>query len=298
MTRWISALLLLAAAGSAAAFQPRTGPWWNPNESGSGYNIDVQDGVIVIAIYAYQAGGSAQWYLASGAMTNGQKNFTGTLDKYTGGQCISCAYAGRPTLVGNDGAVSIAFSSETSATLTLPGGRVTQIQPFNFAIGDPPNGLAGEWVFIYDVSSTTIANRFDLTTMLSPSSSGNGVVADLTRLAGCELQTSGPAAGVVICAIVNAAGTVQYGYGFFFGLDQTYSGLWISADGNTTLPMKGFKVISKSGFANTAGSKKSAVVAHAAASVLDPAIALGDISGGAFKESLNAIAQQLTSVTR
>ena len=32
--------------------------------------------------------------------------FTATLDKYTGGQCISCPYTGRPTLAGNDGNTS------------------------------------------------------------------------------------------------------------------------------------------------------------------------------------------------
>lgn len=142
--RLLAATFLFAVACSGYAFQPRSGVWANLNESGSGYTIEIQEGVLVITIYSYQPGGDPQWYLASGAMTNGQHNFTGTLDKYVGGQCISCAYTGRPALVGNDGTISIFFSSETSATLTLPGGRTTQIQPFNFAIGDPPTGLLGE----------------------------------------------------------------------------------------------------------------------------------------------------------
>jgi hypothetical protein len=171
MKRWFLALMLVTFATSASAFQPRTGHWWNRDESGSGYNIDIQDGVLVITLYSYQPqpSGAAQWYLSSGPMTNDQHNFTGTLDKYVGGQCISCAYSGRPTLVGNDGTVSIVFTSETSAALTLPGGRMTQIEPFNFAIGDPPTGLLGEWVFVYDIGTTTFANRYDLTTVLPPS---------------------------------------------------------------------------------------------------------------------------------
>jgi hypothetical protein len=260
MKAFLAAFLLVAIAGTAAAFQPRTGHWWNPDESGSGYNIDIQDGVLVITFYSYQVDGAAQWYLSSGAMTNDQQNFTGTLDKYVGGECISCPYAGRPTLVGNDGTVSIAFASETSATLTLPGGRITQIQPFNFATGDPPTGLLGEWVFIYDVGTTTVANRYDLSTVLPPSSAnGSGVATDLGRLAGCELQISGAAAGIVVCAVVNATGTVQFGYSFRFGLDQTYGGLWLSADGMTSYAMKGFKVISKSGFTNDASVATSTV---------------------------------------
>src|SRR5690242_7902504 len=121
---------LLLFATSASAFTPVTGHWWNPNESGTGYNIDVHNGVLVITLYSYKSNGDSEWYLASGPMSADQHQFTGTLDKYRNGQCISCAYAGRPTLIGNDGTISINFLSETSATLSLPGGRRTNIQPF------------------------------------------------------------------------------------------------------------------------------------------------------------------------
>jgi hypothetical protein len=250
MKRLLAAILLCAIAGSATGFQPRSGVWVNLNESGSGYTIEVQEDVLVITTYSYQTGGAPQWYLAAGPMTNDQHNFTGTLDKYVGGQCISCVYSGSPTLIGNDGVISIVFTSETSATLTLPGGRTTQIQSYSFAIGDPPNGLLGEWVFFYDVGATTVANRFDLTTVPGHTANGNGVATDPVRLAGCELQTSGAPAGFVICAIINAQGGVQYGYAFHFGLDQTYDGFWLTADGMTTHPMKGFKVVSRSGSIN------------------------------------------------
>ena len=55
--------------------------------------------------------------------------FTATLDKYIGGQCISCAYMG-PTLVGNDGQITITFTSPTTATVNLPGGRHIGIQRY------------------------------------------------------------------------------------------------------------------------------------------------------------------------
>jgi hypothetical protein len=109
---------------------PQVGLWWNPNESGSGYAFDFKHGVLVVTIYSYQPGGAPQWYLASGPLSG--NTFTSTLDKYVGGQCISCMYSGRPTLTGNDGVVTITFSSSTSATMYLPDGRVTQIQPEAF----------------------------------------------------------------------------------------------------------------------------------------------------------------------
>jgi hypothetical protein len=109
------------------ALTPQVGLWWNPNESGSGYGLDYINGTLIVTTYSYRQDGSPQWYLSSGPLSG--STFTSTLDKYVGGQCISCAYNGRPTLIGNDGTVTIIFSSPTSATMYLPGGRVTAIQP-------------------------------------------------------------------------------------------------------------------------------------------------------------------------
>lgn len=118
--------------GGAAplAFTPMTGLWWNPNESGSGYNIQIQHGVLVATMYSYAASGDPMWYLIVGPLTNMGPGVgaTGTLDKYRGGQCASCMYQ-MPSTMGNDGAMTITFSSPTAATIQLPGGRVTQIQP-------------------------------------------------------------------------------------------------------------------------------------------------------------------------
>jgi len=118
--------------GGAAplAFTPATGLWWNPSESGSGYNIQVQRGVLVATVYSYTSAGDPLWYLAVAPLTNagGAVVATGTLDRYRGGQCASCAYQ-RPSVTGNDGAVTFTFTSPASATVQLPGGRVTRIQP-------------------------------------------------------------------------------------------------------------------------------------------------------------------------
>jgi hypothetical protein len=124
----VSALTFQSAAGYASA--PVVGLWWNPSESGSGYNFDVKNGVLVATIYSYKGNGEPQWYITSGPIVN--NHFTGTINKYVGGQCISCSYTGLPTVGGNDGVVTIDFSSPTSATLSLPGGRVIQIQPQAF----------------------------------------------------------------------------------------------------------------------------------------------------------------------
>jgi hypothetical protein len=118
--------------GGAAplAFTPVTGLWWNPSESGSGYNIQVQRGVLVATMYSYASTGDPVWYLAVGPLANAGDAVVaaGTLDKYRGGQCASCMYQ-RPSVTGNDGTITFTFTSPNTATVQLPGGRVTQIQP-------------------------------------------------------------------------------------------------------------------------------------------------------------------------
>ena len=112
------------------AFTPVSGLWWNPSESGRGYNIQVQHGVLVTTMFSYTAAGDPVWYLAFGPLINagGGVTASGTLDKFRGGQCISCMYQ-MPTSMGNDGGFTVTFTSPTAATVQLPGGRVTQIQP-------------------------------------------------------------------------------------------------------------------------------------------------------------------------
>jgi hypothetical protein len=114
-------------AVAAPGIVPVGGVWWNPAESGSGYALDFQGGILLVQIYSYLAGGAAQWYLAAGAVSGNV--LTATLDRYTGGQCISCGYQG-PALAGNDGQMTITFTSATTATIDLPGGRHFQIQRY------------------------------------------------------------------------------------------------------------------------------------------------------------------------
>jgi hypothetical protein len=111
----------------APSFIPVAGVWWNKNEPGSGFGIDYQNGTLIVEVYSYLTAGPSQWYLASGPVTNNV--FQATLDKYTGGQCISCTYIA-PSLMGNDGTITITFTSATTATVDLPGGRHIQIQRY------------------------------------------------------------------------------------------------------------------------------------------------------------------------
>lgn len=258
--------ILLAVSFSVSAFQPRTGHWNNlPGESGRGFNIDIQDGVMVLTVYAYDAAGNAQWYIASGNMTNGQRNFTGTLEKFVNGQCLTCNYTAA-VAGGSDGTVSVTFTTETSATVTLPGGHVTTIHPFNFKLGDPPRGMLGEWVFVYDIGPITFAERFNYTTMLdgAPANTTGQFATDLPRRGGCEYLISGTLAGTTLCVQINASGALINSYFFKYGLDETFDGVWQSPSTGTLYPMKGFRLKGQRGFSKSVARSATAVGQKAA----------------------------------
>ena len=115
---------------AALPFIPFNGLWWNPDESGSGYNIQVQHGVAVMTMFSYTSSGDGVWYYAPGTLAASGSNviLSGSLDHFRSGQCVSCAYTA-PMMAGSDGTYTITFTSPTSATMQLPGGRTTHIQP-------------------------------------------------------------------------------------------------------------------------------------------------------------------------
>jgi hypothetical protein len=109
----------------------------------------------VVAIYSYNTDGQPLWYLASGDLTNNGADFHGVLQKFSGGQCMSCAYSA-PSVFGDDGTFSIHFSTETTGEMTLPDGRQIQIQTF-FA-PPPVNTLGGLPITFDDIDM----QRFDV----------------------------------------------------------------------------------------------------------------------------------------
>jgi hypothetical protein len=120
----------LVASTPPTTITPQTGLWWNPAESGSGYALDYKHGVLVVTTYSYKVTGESEWYISSGPVVS--NIFTGRLDKFHHGQCISCPYPGNPISGGSDGTMTISFTSPTSATLYLPGRSPVNIVPEAF----------------------------------------------------------------------------------------------------------------------------------------------------------------------
>jgi hypothetical protein len=242
----IAAAAALVCTG-ADAFTPATGQWYNPDESGSGYNIDVQNGKLVMTVFSYKTNGDSEWYITAGAMSNGQKSYSGSLRKVRNGQSIGGAYQA-PTDAGSEGDFSITFSDETSATLSLPNGRTTRIQPFNFGFGAMPQAMVGEWVFTENIGSAWFADHYTFSFIDRNTPNGvGGAVQDGSQIAACELQSKGDPSviGKVICGHFTSSGALIEGYLFRLGLDQTYEGIYILPSG-LGYPMKGYMTASSS----------------------------------------------------
>jgi hypothetical protein len=149
MKKYVCLLLLALLSQSAFAYSPASGMWWNPAESGRGYNIDVQNGTMVVTAYVYTSSGTATWFLAAGPYDNATSTFTTSLNAFSGGQCFGCSYS-NPTSMGG-GPLSIVFTSPETATMTFPGGS-TQIQHEIYGYANKTDYFLGEWAFTLNTS--------------------------------------------------------------------------------------------------------------------------------------------------
>ena len=110
--------------GTVAAFQP-TGWWWNPDESGRGFSIEVQGDRLFMAAFMYDGSGNPVWYISSGQMSS-PTQFNGVLQQVSGGQTMGGPYK-FPTAIQDIGPVSIEFDSLEDASITLSDGSVAKI---------------------------------------------------------------------------------------------------------------------------------------------------------------------------
>ena len=142
-TRILLAVLLAFLASPVLAAWPDSGWYWNPNESGRGVAIEIQDDKVFAAIFTYEQSGSPTFYFASGRMS-GDRSFTETLYRSANGQCMGCPYrAPGATAVGS---ITIHFGTDESATLTALGTTLS-LQRFDFSSTNyfNPGALYGEW---------------------------------------------------------------------------------------------------------------------------------------------------------
>ena len=162
--RWILLIALAAtmAFAPARAFTPETGLWWNPNESGSGVQTEVQDNILYVTVYAFGADGFPMWYIASGPLDATATVFDGDLYEFFGGACVGCPFQ---PIESQEIAGSIRLEFDeldpNSAVMTwsLDGGsqRTVFVERFQVALDTPDYSapievekMLGEWNLTLD----------------------------------------------------------------------------------------------------------------------------------------------------
>jgi hypothetical protein len=110
---------------------PEAGWWWNPNEPGRGFSLEIQGNTILIAGYMYDTSGNPIWYSSQGAMAS-TSLYQGNWTQFGNGQTLTGAFKASNVVNSNVGALTIQFSSSTSGTMTLPDGRQIPFQRFKF----------------------------------------------------------------------------------------------------------------------------------------------------------------------
>jgi hypothetical protein len=107
-----------------------SGWWWNPAESGSGYSLEIQGGILVAKVQMYDAAGEPVWYISAGPMQSATR-FQGELSFVSFGQTLNGPYRA-PSSIASAGQLAIDFTSSSSANLTLPNGRILPIQRMRY----------------------------------------------------------------------------------------------------------------------------------------------------------------------
>lgn len=143
-------VFLASMAQSAFAYSPAPGLWFNPNESGRGYNLDFQNGIMVVTTFIYSGSGAPLWFLSAGTYNENTSTFNGDLEQFSGGQCFGCPFKS-PSYV-EQGTLTIVFTGVETGTLYYPGGS-TPIQHQLYGYNAQQDYLYGEWAFDINIGS-------------------------------------------------------------------------------------------------------------------------------------------------
>ncbi len=143
-------------------FAPETGWWWNPNEPGRGFALEIQNGRIFLAGFMYDDAGNPVWYVSTGAM-NAPDFYDGVWSQYANGQTLTGRYKSASVVNANLGTAVLVFSDTAHARMRLPNGQIVPLERFSLGFVSPvitvpvnkilTAKLLGEWRLDYRISS-------------------------------------------------------------------------------------------------------------------------------------------------
>jgi len=102
---------------------PETGAWYNPDQSGSGLNFEIQNGVLAGYYYGYDVNGFPEWHLLTGPLVRSGKQgvqweLKTHLQRFDNGNCIGCDYVS-PTGPVEGSSVTLDFMQRAYLRITI-----------------------------------------------------------------------------------------------------------------------------------------------------------------------------------
>ncbi len=222
MLKRVIGALLLVGMGAAHAFAPQTGTWVVTSEldgkPGRGIALDVQNGTLVMQVYAYQQGGQPTFYLGVGPI-NADGVASVPLTSYSGGRYFgSGARSGQEA--GTPGTVALRFTSGTTGFATVPGESEKAISRFNFGYPFAAESLRGIWTLTSLNGTSVFTEAVVLSVRSGATANGNGIMATADDSFACEHQVRGNAAGLVICVKTDSRGQLLRSYAFTYSVNE------------------------------------------------------------------------------
>ncbi len=153
----VISMIGVAQATLAQTFSPQSGTWAideeNNGKPGRGFQIDVQNDILVLYFYGYEQTGESTYWLAAGRIPAGSNQLTADLGEYEGGMAFGDPIK-NATYLGSRGKVTIRFSAVARGEICLPSEACKAISAFNFGFENSASALLGGWL-VTTVDSTT-----------------------------------------------------------------------------------------------------------------------------------------------
>ena len=146
---FILSLLGFSQSMLAQDISPQTGTWAIDEEingkPGRGFQIEVQNDILVLYFYGYEKTGESTYWLAAGKLASGSNELTADLGAYEGGMAFGDPIKDAVYL-GSKGSVTIRFNTVASGEICLPDETCKAVRPFNFGYEESASELLGRWL--------------------------------------------------------------------------------------------------------------------------------------------------------
>lgn len=237
--RALTAAAALLTATAAQAFMPAPGLWGMAAElngaPGRGFQLEVENEVVVLSYYGYRPDGSSVFYSAVGPINNNR--FSAPLIEYRSGTSLGSSFR-NGVEAGSPGTVTLDFNSGKSGTISLPNEAPQSVVKFGFGYAPTAEGLYGTYLLSYVTSAGVISDFYSVVRSLgTKTANGSGLAVNASGNFGCENLVSGALAGAIVCVEATNSSNDDY-YVFRMSGDRgTGVGTWKAVSQTSAYPL-------------------------------------------------------------